>query len=358
MGHNTVWQFESVGKRDVSTRRPALRGAALYGVQIYRSGAGHESALIRFDADGGQRRWEFRVPHAISQPLIGPDGVVYVSGFDGAVYAVGAEGRQHWRSVLSNRNLGAPVLLDNGQIVVAEVGTGASRTYGIDRRSGEQCWQVESAGHVYGMARSGARIVQTAVSPMNVGVTLRCIDVGGPEKVKTAWLQHSDEFLFRPLIDGDRIYVGARHSVHIYDLASGDLLGQFALSGGAAVNGELLCDNGRLYFGDDKGVLRALNVYDPAQLALMWDFAADSPIGAQPILFDDEVFFVSRKGTLYGLNPDTGRERSRLPLKTDDDIGGLCATSTSLYAAHGRALVCFDPLLQPASAYSSVFSVA
>jgi outer membrane protein assembly factor BamB len=353
MGHNTVWQYDSHGKRDVSARRPVLRGAALYIVQSYRHGAGVESALIRFDADTGEPRWEFRIPCMANQPVIGPDGVVYLSAFDGALYAVGPEGRQRWRTAVTNRNLGAPCLLDNGHLVVPEVGTGATRTYGVDRRDGARVWQVDGGGHVYGLARAGSRFVQTVISAMNFGVLLQCVDVVEVEdrvepdpthKAKIAWVQQHDEYAYRPLIAGDHVYVGARHSVRVHDLASGALLGQFGLSGGASVTGELLHEAGYLYFGDSKGVLRALNVREPTSPALVWDYLADAPITAQPVLFDDELFFITHSGALHGLNPETGRERSKLALKTEDDIGGLCATGTALFAAHGRGIGCFGAL--------------
>lgn len=344
MGHITNWQYDAHGKRDVSARRPALRGGALYVVQQYRHGSGVESTLIRFDADTGEPRWEFRVSQLISQPLIGPDGVIYVSAFDGAVYAVGPEGRQRWRSALTNRNLGAPCLLDNGHLVVPEVGTGATRTYGVDRRNGERVWHFDGGGHVYGVARAGERFVQTAISAMNFGVIMQCVDLSEPDKPRVQWLQQHDEYAYRPIIAGEHIYVGARHSVRIHDLASGALVGQFGLSGGAAVAGDLLFDAGHLYFGDSKGIVRALNVREPAHPALVWDYETGAPITAQPVLFDDELFVITRAGTLYGLNPQTGRERSRLALKTEDDVGGLCATTSALYAAHGRGVGSFDVL--------------
>jgi outer membrane protein assembly factor BamB len=322
-------------------RRPALHGAALYALFIYRRGPTQESTLIRLDAESGEPRWEFRVPNVVNQPVVGPDGLIYVTSFEGALYAVDPDGHQVWRSQPTDRNVGSPCFADGGQIVFAETGVGASRTYAVDRRDGRLQWQIDTGGHAFPIARSGACVVHSAVSPTNVGVNLFCID--GAEKGKPVWMLPSDEFLFKPLIGADRkIYVGARHSVRVHDFNNGELLGQFALSGDASVTADLLLDGYRLYFGDDKGVIRALNVCAADQPSLAWDFEADSEISAQPIMFDDEVFFVSRNGMLYGLNPDTGRERTRIALKSEADAGGLVASGSRLYAAHGRGVTCFD----------------
>ncbi len=342
MAHNTLWTHSLSGKREVSARRPALHGGALYSVFLYRKGSFYESTLLNLNADSGQPRWEFRVEHVVNQPIVGPEGVIYLSSFEGAVYAVSPEGKQLWRAKVSDRNIGVPCIVDGGQLAVAEIGGGASRTYGINRRNGELLWQADTGGHAYAIARGGSKLVHSAVSPTGVGVNLFCLDA--LQKGKQLWQRPNDQYLFRPVIADEVIYIGARHSARAYDLASGDLRGEFALTGDATVNADLLLNSGRLYFGDDRGVLRALNVLDPARPALMWEYQADSEVVAQPLIFDDEVFFVSRIGTLYGLNPDTGRERTRIALKTDEDAGGMAASGSRLYVAHGRAVACIDQL--------------
>ncbi len=125
--------------------------------QIYLGST--DGTLVALSENGSQR-WTFNLPSdnslgdaVLASPAVGPDGMVYVSGyFDATVYALDPEdGSRRWTCVCADAN--QPYRSQRGQTYVAPVVSDAnviyqglvsdSRLYAIDAQEGSVLWTLD-----------------------------------------------------------------------------------------------------------------------------------------------------------------------------------------------------------------------
>lgn len=54
--------------------------------------------MIVSDAATGVEHWRVTLDHVANEPIVAPDGTVYISSFSGCIHAYGVNGRELWRA--------------------------------------------------------------------------------------------------------------------------------------------------------------------------------------------------------------------------------------------------------------------
>src|SRR5262245_4384145 len=144
MGIKTIWGYRFKGGRRVKVRKPAVGKDCVYAV----FNSGDDSFLVCCDATSGEQRWQVPIGFCGNSPVLGPEGEVYVTNFEGAVHAIDPGGRKLWQKKVTDTNIWAPILPDAEHLVFAETGNG-TRTWCLDPRDGKVRWSFDSGGHSY-----------------------------------------------------------------------------------------------------------------------------------------------------------------------------------------------------------------
>jgi outer membrane protein assembly factor BamB len=337
-----IWKYSLKGKRNVLARAPVINGTSLYAVFSYSKGGFYESSLTCFDMFTGEVRWEFLVDHVCNQPILDVMGNVYLSSFEGNIYAINADGQQLWRSPDARQNMFMPCLGTDGSLTVAEIGGGSKNTWCLESETGRVRWKFENGGHSYSIAAGDGRIVHATARRNAEGVTLNCLSL---KDGRILWTCTSPEYLFKPCIVGTTVFIGARGSLRAYDLETGKLLDRLEMAPEVTLNSEILIHANQIYLSDDNGNLMAIAFHESKslfgkklRLTSSWAFKCDSEASARPVAEQHSVFFLSKQGIIHVLDAASGEEEFKLSVGTGDDVGGLALSNRQLVAAHGREL--------------------
>jgi len=127
------------GEPAVATTALAIAGGLLY------IGAGQ--SLYAFDATTGHLVWRIAAPGGLSNsaPVVG-DGIIYIGGFDGRLYALNAEtGASLWSALTGN--------VINGSAAVAYglvyIGSGDGVIYAYHATTGKLAWKRNVGGVIF-----------------------------------------------------------------------------------------------------------------------------------------------------------------------------------------------------------------
>ena len=235
-------------------------------------------------------KWTFPTGDRIVSSPVYADGVIYVGGDDGNVYAVAAsDGRQVWK-----RSTGGPVsatpAIAGGTLYV---GSYDGKLYALDARTGALRWKFATEGE----RRFEARGLH--------GFQPRSQTIADP----------FDVFLSSPVVVDGTVYFGSGDG-HVYALdgASGRLKWKFRT--GDVVHASPAYADGVLFFGSWDSYFYAV---DAATGVEKWRFhggedaAFHNQVGFQssPAIVDRVVYTGCRDSNLYALDAATGKEKWR-----------------------------------------------
>lgn len=132
------WRFKA---------RDALWGAvATDGTLAYLPGMDHY--LYAVDISSGQLAWEIDLGGAmLHSPVLGPDGLLYVSTVTQEVIAVDTSSKNvKWREVVDGKLWNPPLLLND----VIYFGTDKNKAYALNAQNGEKVWTLDSSSAIIG----------------------------------------------------------------------------------------------------------------------------------------------------------------------------------------------------------------
>ena len=304
----------------------------VYGHDLANSRANLEERILSAqNVSRLRRRWEFRGPATTSTPAVF-DGVVYLPGWDGKVYALRlADGSALWTATLPN-------LIDSSAAVSSTrvfVSDNKGSVHAIDRRSGSIQWSTQVDSHPQAHLWSSPVYIEDA-NLVVVGVA------SGEEELAAPYT--------------------FRGSVVALNAATGAVVWQFLTtrndrtSGpGVAVWSTAAVDTERktLYLGTGNNYAGPAGPYADAMLAidytsgrLVWShqFTAndiftirqflsgpDSDVGSSANLFTaggrDLLGIGVKNGLYYALDRDTGRPVWTAELTTGSVLGGVISAS-------------------------------
>jgi hypothetical protein len=348
------WSVRLGKERRVRARTPVFGDGAVYQVFHYDKGSFIESVMLALDAETGVERWRSTIAHVANEPVLAPDGSVYLSSFEGSVFAYAKDGRLLWKAPEAGRNMGVPRLVDAGRLVVAEIGGGGSRTWCLDRHSGAVLWTFDNGGHSYPIAATAKMVVHaTAVSGARFGESTIHLFALSAENGRPIWSVKHDKYLFTPRIVDDLVVIGARGALLAYHLANGRPAARLDLPPDTAVNvlasapgGFLLADDTPAFAADNTPILRRVALSrkraflrPSAEFTELWATSLPrAPIG-RPIPFGSVVAVLVEGGDLHILSASDGQRIAVCNRKGDENGGGGIACSGAFLAvANGRTL--------------------
>lgn len=351
MKFDLLWRFSLPKERSVQARAPVVTDDRVYQVFHYEKKGRSESVLLAFNLETGNECWRAGIAHCANAPVVGPDGTIYVSSFEGSVIAYDQQGRQRWRAPEAARNLNVACLAGPERVVVAEIHNQGGHTWCLDAANGDAIWMVDHGGHAYPPAATASVVVHATVHQgASFGQSIVHLMALSAEDGRLLWLVESAEYLFTPTIVGDLVIIGARGSLRAYRIADGKLAACLDLPPDATINQGMLALSDGFVFGDTQGMLRRASLLhtgtssqcEPAFRECWVTALASEPTG-RPADLGSAVGVLLKSGMVQVVALRDGSTLASLKLGSgaSNGYGGVARSGSFIAAAHGRLLALY-----------------
>ncbi len=308
---SAIWQVRLGGGRLATFLEPALQGGALYAA----SGGG---VLVRIDAATGREVWRRDLGVPISGGVGVGAGLVVVGTSTGLVIALGEDGSERWRAVVSSEVRGAPLVHDD----LVAVRTVDARIAGLDGRTGERRWVFQRAAlplivrgySALGMSGptlfaglAGGRVVALAALNGNARWESSVATPRGTNEI-----ERMSDVIGRPWVGrGDVCAVTYQGRAGCFSAETGNALWARDISSASGLGG----DARFLFLTDDRSRVLALDRGD-GSVAWRQDAFAGRQMSA-PTALGQEIAVGDVRGYLHFLSRDEGQVVARA--ETDGD---------------------------------------
>lgn len=349
-----LWSVRLGKERRVGARAPVFAGDAVYQVFRYDKGSFFESVMLALDAGTGAERWRTTIGHVANKPVVGPDGTVYLSSFEGSVLAYDRTGRMLWKAPEAGRNIGVPSLAGDGSLIVAEINGRGGRTWCLDARSGAVLWTFDNGGHSYSIAATAETVVHaTAADGAKFGestIHLFCLSA---EDGRPLWSTTHDQYLFMPRIVDDLVVIGARGALLAYTLSNGRTAARLDLPPKAVAqaltplaDGFLLSDDTPLAAAGDAPAIRRVALRrkrslfrNSVELAPLWTVPLPQGMVGSPVDLGTVAAILLEDGDLHILDIGNGSPVALHKRSGEGGgAGGIARSGPLLAVANGRTL--------------------
>lgn len=309
MRFKAKWKYSLQGARSVTQRSPVVTGNIALVTFNHGAGATMRGTLCALDIETGDLLWQFATDHFLNEPVVSPEGVIFITCFDGSAYKLGLDGSQLWKAQPAQGNVWAGTICGD-KLCYAEIGGGSKYTWALNIADGSLAWQYENGGHAYALdTSSGGRLVHASVTTHRIGEYthyLHCIDAATG---RSLWKVTHDSRLFSPLIIGNHIYVGSRGHVYVFDLDSGNLLAKYAIDSDSAVFAKPIKTERGVIFLTDAGCLFCMSTLDEnagGGFELLWSETFSSEIRANIRAHEGNLYAILESAEWVKINPENG----------------------------------------------------
>ena len=314
MATKSQWKFSLKGAKYVSQRKPVITKNTVLATFNYGGGIHKRGTVVALDVANGREIWRFNSEHILNKPIVDDrasaalrDRFIYLTCFNGKVYKLNRDGEVVWQIQPSHCNLSQPLLLNN-LLVYAEIARRAKNTWAVNILDGSIQWQYEHGGHAYALASDAEHIVYSTVTGSfdSKKIVLQCLN---SQTGKPIWKTLSQQYLFRPIIVGEIIYIGSRGYVAAFCLKTGRLLAQYQLEVGVAVIlPPLLTDDGVIFCTEAGQIfsLQATQFNSKFLLSLNWQIFLDSEVNANLLKQDAKLLVITENGELVKIDLKKG----------------------------------------------------
>ena len=257
------------------------------------------------------------------------------------IYAVDVQnGNEVWRypTEADSKILfyGAPVLTDDGQLLIGSAGTNHP-FLSLNPKTGKENWTESFMGAKGAWMASPLVLNETIYAPNTDGY-LYILDLNGKQAADP--IQLGGALWSTPSTDGTLLYVTSLdHHLHIIDPAQGMITGTIDLGGAAPgspaiatdgayigsfastvefiqadgthepvatagnwIWGTPVVNNDTLYYADLDGVVYSLDLASGNQ---NWDaLQPDGPVVASPLVVEDQIYVATESGSFFALDRD------------------------------------------------------
>ena len=291
--------------------KPVLANGILYV-------GGDDGFVYALDVSDGTEQWRFDTGGAgLSSPAVAvTDGTVYVGGsdvVDGFVYALdAADGTERWS--YETGDLGeASLAVANGSVYVGSEG---HNVYALNAADGTEQWRYETGDEVWSLpavaVTDGTVYVGGSNFPDNEFVyALDAVDGTQQWRYNTGYMVSSSPTV--AVTDGS-VYVGSEAD-SVYALNAADGTEQWRFETGGSIKSSLAVANETIYVGREDDNVYALDAVDGTE---KWSYATGSGVSASPAVSDGSVYVGSEGHNVYALNAADGTEQWRY--ETGDGI--------------------------------------
>jgi outer membrane protein assembly factor BamB len=318
--------------RELAT--PAYDAATGYVIALTRDG--YVRAVSTQDKPG-EVAWSLKTGNRFTAGALAHEGIVYVPGSDGFLYALDARtGAEKWKYA-ANESLGTTPVLADGMLLVASE---SDTLFAVDAQTGKWAWQyrrdLPSGFAIQGasmpLAHKGI-VYQGFADGTVVALDLRDGGVKWEKALATGGTQFLDVDTTPVLDEAGHLYVASYQSgLYALEVETGDVVwnsvvggltsllgrGQVLFATGDGRMDAYLEDNGRLLWSLDLGeraatapVLvhgmllvpnqRALLFVDPVTGRSRLSWNPGEGITASPRVVESKVYVLSNNGYLYAL---------------------------------------------------------
>lgn len=355
------WVFRLPHARQVSARPPVVVSGKVFAVFSHARGDFYESLLICFDMSNGAELWRVSVDHILSKPVVGPAGIILVSSFGGHVLAFDPCGRELWRGPHADRNLWSPTVLSADRIAVPEIAGGSRHTWCLDSSTGREVWRFDSGGHTREVCSADDRLLQiTSYSGRDIAESYSKLIALWSKDGSLAWSVRCNRDPLALSRLGDRVVVGSRGALLVFDLGSGRALAEMRVAGSGDLTAVETTGDQGIVVVDTTNTLRRVDVHarrgllgTKLRLEERWACQLAAQVIGPPLLCPSHVAVLDRSGRVRFVTVDHGSQAHslRMPADKHADSGGLAIEDHRLAATLGRTLAVFDlPTLAPATA--------
>ena len=280
-------------------------GVAVEGENLY---VGTQDRDVRaLDAKSGDTVWKFDLRGEVEtdQAVYGTpaisDGVVYVGGYDGMLYALNlANGNDAWgerRVGDGSPIVGGPAV--GGGLVV--VGSTDGALYAYDAADGSFRWDFETGNSIW----ATPVVADSKIFFGSMDQKVYALDLDGQKLWEFAT---GGAVTAQPLVKDGRVYVGSFSSdFFALDAATGSMIWKFPDATNwywsrAVTNGDTL------FVGSTDGNLYAL---DAATGRLRWVYPTEGSIVGSPALVGDRVAVASTDGRVRLVRQQDGQDETQ-----------------------------------------------
>ncbi len=300
-----------------------------------RTGAFDSPAL----RDDPMLLWQFEMPRPVRMTPAIAEGVVYIGGEDGRLYALDADtGEPRWRFDAGGSVVSTPAVQDDRLYF----GSLDNNFYALDAATGDPVWQFETAGQVYSspalnddvlyfgsrdrnayaLSVTGELLWQTEAGGelwSSPAVAEGLVVIGGTDGLlyafdtddgSTTWTADVGSTRATPAIHGGVVFVGGgANRLSAIDLQTGDILATAEFGSGGVEASAAVTPDGIYLIAMDGTLARFEFSYEESELSLVWDVNIGGPAYSSPSYADGVVYVVTEAGgLLYAFDAVTGSE--------------------------------------------------
>jgi outer membrane protein assembly factor BamB len=340
----TLWSVTLAGKQEARSRRPVVHGDSVYVSQGYRKGDFYESRLLRVHLESGAVLWERQVAHVAGSPVVGENGVIYWSRWDGSVLAFSADGTLIWETPITRRNMRDPALLDADTLLACEWAGRSEHVQLVDRATGHAHWRV-NLEKTLGCRPNDFVVCQGHVA---LAVTYGSFETRQEALIGLkltdgvlAWRQPLPGLAVSPFVWKGAVHVTCEGRIEVRDPVTGKMLDSIeSRTAPPLVQGDGLV----MYFDDGENhFVASYKDGGPEHWAVQaWRQSVPESVVATPTLVGDALAVVTEKGSVLTLDAATGVLRgSFVHQRAKSGTGGIAFQGGKLCIAHGRLVTCY-----------------
>jgi outer membrane protein assembly factor BamB len=292
------------------------------------AGTGRSSTTLALPLTEAWRR-DFEKASFAAVPVIA-DGIIYVGDLDGHFHALNlASGKSVWTFETKDAGFPSSAALGDDPLLPLVVGDDMGVVRGLDRQTGEVCWEYATDGEISG----GPTILPTADGPKALvgsqDASLSCLDLATGQLI---W-KHSiaDQIRCGPTVarraDGDRVFLaGCDGRLHVIDAATGEEKASVEIGGPTGTTPAAAGD--RTFFGTEGGGFFAIDFTTPAVAWRHQPAAGGQAYRSSAAVADGLVIVGTRGRAVEAFAAADGHQVWRRPMPGRVDASPVVVTAT------------------------------
>ena len=257
----------------------------------------------------GKLKWRFKTGRIVASSPTAYMDAVYFGSSDGYFYSVHIkDGSLVWKFKTQRDTIAGSVIYND----IIYFGATDGYLYALDVKNGEL---IQKSGYKAGF-RTTPVIQNSILYVADRTINFYALDLNNLDKPLWIFQTRCSSNSSPALFEGKIFFKSCDHLAYALSTSSHKSIWNYKHLNHVN-HGTVTVENGLAYFGDDKGMLYAVDVDDGS---LTWKFKTRGRIDRTPAVTEKMVFVGSNDTILYGLDAKTGvkiwRFKAALPLRS------------------------------------------